>query len=242
LTVIAQPLDSSTNITAKDGSEPTPYPKNEAAWPGTGVIRVFPWMTENRKFFWSERLHRQGSIVFAGDSLVGGWSNLQSDFSGIPVTNRGIGGDVSRGLLFRFKEDVLDLHPKGIVILIGTNDLSTREKPEVIIENIERILTMTEHTNPELKVILCTLPPRNNPQASIDPGELQELNRRIKRLTTDHKNLTVLDLYSLLADRDGLPHPEDFKPDQLHLGQQGHGVWRDSLIPLFARLGMIKKQ
>ena len=50
-------------------SGPTPYPTRAEDWPGKGVVRVFGWMKDNRKFFWSERDKKQGSIVFAGDSL-----------------------------------------------------------------------------------------------------------------------------------------------------------------------------
>ena len=109
---------------AQPASGPTPYPTSAKDWPGQGAIRVFGWMTENRKAFWQDRERKQGSIVFAGDSLIGGWGSMAKDFPDLRVANRGIGGEVTRGLLFRFQEDVLDLHPKAIVLLTGSNDLS----------------------------------------------------------------------------------------------------------------------
>src|SRR4029079_10523474 len=108
-------------------SGPSPYPASKDAWPGVGVVRVFNWMTANRRSFWEHRERDRHSIVFAGDSLTASWKTLDQDFNGTRVANRGIGGDVSRGLLFRFREDVLQLQPKAIVILIGTNDLTAHQ-------------------------------------------------------------------------------------------------------------------
>src|SRR5207245_2239785 len=101
---------------------PAPYPKSEGDWPGVGVIRVFGFMTQNRQYFWSQRPINHRAVVFIGDSNIAGWKTLNDDFAPLRVANVGIGGDVSRGVLFRLKEDVIDLTPRAVVILIGGND------------------------------------------------------------------------------------------------------------------------
>ncbi len=82
------------------------------------------------------------------------------------MANRGIGGDVSRGLLFRFQEDVLDLHPKAIVILIGINDLTARQPASATVENIRSMLSLKEAQQPQVPVFLCTVPPSANPKGA----------------------------------------------------------------------------
>src|SRR4051812_50114184 len=113
-------------LRASEASGPTPFPDagDERAWAGTGPIRVHPWMRDNRAWFWSQRAAAQGSVVFVGDSLTGNWKAeaMKAAFPGMRIANRGIGGDVSRGGLFRLREDVLDLKPRAMVLLIGTND------------------------------------------------------------------------------------------------------------------------
>src|SRR5688500_3811924 len=109
--------------TVRAETGPSPYPTQSADWPGEGVIRVFGWMKTNRESFWKQREQKRGAWVLAGDSLLGNWRTSQQDLEPRNTANRAIGGDVSRGLLFRFQEDVLDLHPSGIVLLIGGNDL-----------------------------------------------------------------------------------------------------------------------
>jgi lysophospholipase L1-like esterase len=197
------------------------------------VIRVFGWMTENRKAFWQEREKKQGSVVFAGDSLIGGWSGLARDLPGLPVANRGIGGEVTRGLLFRFKEDVLDLHPKAIVLLSGTNDLSALQDVQQTRSNLVEMLDRAERSSPGVPIVLCTLPPRNHPKAPVNPNQLIELNTLIKSTAQGRAHVVVLDLYALLADPDGAPHTEYFGTDKLHISPAGYQVFRNALVPLF---------
>jgi len=73
------------------------------------------------QFFLGAAREGAGAVVFAGDSLTRDWKDLaQAPFPDMKVANRGINGDVSRSLRFRFQEDVLDLNPKAVVILIAT--------------------------------------------------------------------------------------------------------------------------
>ena len=203
---------------------PTPFPSAAADWPGEGVIRVFGWMKDNRQSFWRQREQKQGAWVLAGDSLLGNWRSAERDLGPRPIANRAIGGDVSRGLLFRFQEDVLDLHPSGIVLLIGGNDLSAKQPTEQTARNIERMLAAIEAKNPATPVILCTLPPRDNPKAPIKASELTNLNASIKKLAATHDNVVLLDLFPLFATADGQPQAELFTADRLHLGPGGYAV------------------
>lgn len=213
-------------------SGPTPFPRDAKDWPGQGVIRVFGWMTDNRNAFWLERERKQGSVVFAGDSLVGGWSTLAKDLPDMPVANRGIGGEVTRGLLFRFAEDVLDLHPQAIVLLSGTNDLSALQDVRQTRSNLVEMLDLAARRSPGVPIVLCTLPPRNHPKAPVDPARLIELNTLIASAAQGRPQVVLLDLHALLADPDGAPHAEYFGTDRLHLSAAGYRVFRDALLPL----------
>jgi lysophospholipase L1-like esterase len=217
-------------------SGPTPYPADAKDWPGQGAIRVPAWMNDNRKAFWLERERKQGSIVFVGDSLIGGWTTMGRDWSGLAVANRGIGGETTRGLLFRFQEDVLDLHPKAVVILTGTNDLSAQQDIRQTRANLVEILEKATRAAPDMPIVLCTVPPRANPQSPIEPKQLIQLNLTIAALAQGRRNTAVLDLYALLANADGAPQPEYFAADRLHLSTAGYRRFRDALLPVFKQL------
>lgn len=205
-------------------SGPSPYPVAAKDWPGEGVIRVFGWMQSNREGFWKQRERKQGAWVLAGDSLLGNWQTSERDLAPASTANRAIGGDVSRGLLFRFQEDVLELNPTGIVVLIGGNDLSAKQKTDQTARNIDRMLQAIQSRNEALPVILCTLPPRDSEQAPIDQAELTRLNDSIRQLARKYDNVELLDLYPLFATAEGWPQLSLLHVDRLHIGPAGYEV------------------
>ena len=218
---------------------PTPYPAADAKdWPGKGAIRVFGWMNDNRKAFWAERARKQGSVVFAGDSLIGGWRSLGQDLPQLPVANRGIGGETTRGLLFRFNEDVMDLHPKAVVLLSGTNDLSTLQDPRQTLSNLVDMIELAEKAAPGVPIVVCTVPPRNNPQSPVDPKRVAELNTLIQTLATRPRPVAVFDLYGELVNPDGSQRSEFFAADKLHLSPAGYERFREGLKPILKQLNV----
>jgi lysophospholipase L1-like esterase len=238
LVVAAAALTAAPLAAADNGPTPYPDPKNEAAWPGKGPIRLFGWMVDNRKYFWTQRQKDQGAVVFVGDSLTGNWKSLAKTFPGLKVANRGIGGDTSRGVLFRFREDVLDLKPRAIVLLAGTNDLSAHGNPADAEANIAAILAQAREQNPALPIVLCKLPPRDSSTAPTKPGAFDDLNARIAKLGAGKEHLIVLDLFTPLANPDGKPKAEFFADDHLHLAEPGYQKWAEILRPALEKLGV----
>ena len=73
----------------------------------------------------------ENRVVFMGDSITDGWK-LNEYFPGEPYINRGISGQTTPQMLLRFRADVINLKPKVVVILAGTNDLSSYPGPNVV--------------------------------------------------------------------------------------------------------------
>ena len=73
--------------------------------------------------------------MFFGDSITDIW-HLDEYFPGKPYINRGIGGQTTPQMLVRFRQDVIDLHPKVVIILAGTNDIAGNTGP-MRLEDIE---------------------------------------------------------------------------------------------------------
>ncbi|HCE45266.1 MAG TPA: hypothetical protein DET40_17135 [Lentisphaeria bacterium] len=236
--VLSAMLYAGISFAADAQNGPTPYPKDDKDWPGKGVIRKFGWMDDNRKWFWTQREKEQGAVVFVGDSLTGGWKDIGKAFPGMKVANRGIGGDVSRGVLFRFQEDVLDLSPRAIVITVGTNDLTAAGKTDDYASNIADILAMVEKKNPDLPVVLCTTPPSANPKAPVKLSERQALNAGIVKAAEGRKNVAICDLYAVMANADGTPKGEYFGEDKLHMVKAGYDKWTETIKPVFEKLGI----
>jgi lysophospholipase L1-like esterase len=65
----------------------------------------------------------ESRVVFLGDSITDYWK-LPDYFPGKPYINRGIDGQTTPEMLVRFRQDVIALHPKVLVVLAGTNDIA----------------------------------------------------------------------------------------------------------------------
>src|SRR5438034_13485 len=82
------------------------------------------------------------------------------------------------------------------------NDLSAQQDIQQTRSNIVEMIDMAERASPGVPIVVCTLPPRNHPQAPVDPKRLIELNKLIVSLDRTNAHVAVLDLYPLLVDAD----------------------------------------
>ncbi len=69
-------------------------------------------------------------VVFLGDQITEQWGAGNSRFFPVkPYLNRGIKDQTTPQMLVRFRQDVLSLKPRVVVILAGTNDLASVTGP-----------------------------------------------------------------------------------------------------------------
>ena len=81
------------------------------------------------KFFRYEQANAAVTVkpraVFMGDSITDNWLKMDGNFFYVNnFQGRGISGQTTSHMLVRFRRDVLDLEPKYVVILAGTNDIA----------------------------------------------------------------------------------------------------------------------
>src|SRR5215471_16575178 len=106
----------------------------------------------------------ENRVVFLGDSITDGW-HIDEYFPGKPYINRGIGGQTTPQMLVRFRQDVIDLQPKLVVILAGTNDIAGNTGP-MRLEDIEadyRSLAELARVNHIRLIYSSVLPVHNYP-------------------------------------------------------------------------------
>lgn len=218
-------------------------PSAETGLPGAGPITRGDWFRrlwrERRQNFAQSAQRDQHALVFLGDSITHGWGdNLGGNFPDLQVANRGIGGDTSRGVLFRLPDDVLALHPAGVVLLIGTNDHEQGAAPEIAAANIRLILAALKERDPSMPVVLCTVFPSS--AARKRPADrIKQLNKLLKAVASEQPQVTCLDMWTLLANPDGDAKPEEF-PDLLHPNTAGYTKWAAALRLIIANQGLFK--
>jgi hypothetical protein len=75
----------------------------------------------------------ENRVVFMGNSITAGWLTADSNFfNGKPYINRGISGQTTPQMLLRFRADVIELQPRVVVILAGTNDIAGNTGPTTL--------------------------------------------------------------------------------------------------------------
>jgi lysophospholipase L1-like esterase len=165
-------------------------------------------------------------VVFMGDSITEGW-DLQQSFPDKPYINRGISGQTSSQMLFRFRQDVINLKPKVVVILAGTNDIAENTGP-VTLEQVEgNLMSMAQLAKANhIRVVLCSVLPSAHywwhPELRDPAPRIVELNKWIKAYATE-KGYVYVDYYSAMADAaGGLPHK--LSPDGVHPSAAGHAI------------------
>lgn len=217
-------------------------PADESKLPGEGALRRYDayvkrWH-ESRSQWATQVKQDQKAVVFLGDSITQGWgANFQGKFAGMKLANRGIGGDTTRGMLIRLAEDVLDLNPSAIVLLLGTNDIEVGVDPEAIARNFQKILAAIKARHPQTPIVLCRMFP-SSASKSRPIETIKRVNALYDAAVKGDPQVTVVDTWTLFADAQGDANPEWFK-DLLHLNPAGYERWAAALRPVFATLGFI---
>jgi lysophospholipase L1-like esterase len=103
----------------------------------------------------------ENRVVFMGNSITEGWKRYFADeFPGKPYINRGISGQTTPQMLLRFRQDVIALQPKVVVILAGTNDIAGNTGPstiEMIEDNLAGMADLARMNG--IRVVLCSVLP-----------------------------------------------------------------------------------
>lgn len=220
-------------------------PATSDSLPGAGPITRADWFQriwrERRQAFAQSAWHDRGAVVFLGDSIVHGWGdNVGGNFPGVKVANRGIGGDTSRGVLIRLRDDVLAVRPRAVVLLIGTNDIEQGAAPETIAANIRLILAALKQRNPVMPVVLCSVFPSS--AAMKRPADrIKRLNELLRAMAQEQSQVSWVDAWTLFANPEGDAKPEEF-PDLLHPNAAGYAQWAAALRPVLANLGFREKK
>ncbi len=217
---------------------PTQPPSDPKDWPGKGAAGVFDLWTQRRQEFWENREKDKGAVVFFGDSITHRWAALDKAFPELKAANRGIGGDSSRRCVFRFREDVLDLQPRAVVILIGTNDMGHSTTPMDAAGNIRMMLAQATRHSPRMPVIVCHVMPRQ-PSPGKYPEKIAALNRLIDSLAIGRPNVYVCPTWPGMATPGGDPIP-GVLADSVHPNEEGYRIWAANLRPVLARAGLLQ--
>ena len=171
----------------------------------------------------------ENRVVFIGDSITDYWK-LADYFPAKPYLNRGIDGQTTSQMLVRFRQDVIELDPRVLVVLAGTNDVAGVTGPTRN-EDIEaNYASMAELARlHHIRVIFSSLLPVNNytedakESFALRPHErILALNRWLQDYCAKNK-LVYLDYFSALVDDKGMLK-RDLSDEGLHPNAAGYKI------------------
>lgn len=166
-------------------------------------------------------------VVFMGNSITDGWIRSSPEFfAGKSFIDRGISGQTTPQMLVRFRADVINLKPKVVLILGGTNDIAGNTGPstlEMIEDNLASMAELGKANG--IKVILCSiLPVYDYPwKPGLEPADkIITVNNWIKEYAAKN-GCEYLDYFSsLVDDRKGMQSA--YSGDGVHPNKAGYKV------------------
>jgi len=177
--------------------------------------------------------------VFMGNSITQGWQGAHPEFfTDNNYVGRGISGQVTSQMLVRFRSDVINLKPKAVVILAGTNDIAQNNGIITVEHIFENFVSMAELAKAnKIKVVFCSvLPAHHYPWRqdieSIKP--INELNSMLKEYAKKNK-IAYADYYSALVDeRQGLD--KKYQNDEVHPNKAGYAVMEEVIQKILKKV------
>lgn len=174
----------------------------------------------------------EARVVFMGDSITDAWPQPRfgNFFSGKPYVGRGISGQTTPQMLIRFRPDVIDLKPKAVVILAGTNDIAGNTgvmTNEEIQGNIQSMAELAKAHG--IRVVLSSITPTAAYHATGVPQTVTRPMARIRAINDWMKNYAAanghvyLDYFTAMLDAAGLMKTE-LTTDDLHPNAAGYAV------------------
>jgi len=183
----------------------------------------------------------RAELVFLGDSITAGWGRNQEiwdkAFGAYTPVNFGIGGDRTQHVLWRITNGELEgIAPKAVVLMIGTNNVSSNTAEEIA-KGVTVIVETIREKQPQAKNLLLAVFPRGDkPDGKLGAAneKITQINSIVARLD-DGKNIHFLDIGPKFPLVDGALTP-DVMPDFLHLSPAGYQIWADAIGPKLAEL------
>src|SRR5688572_2744258 len=173
----------------------------------------------------------QNAILFIGSSSFTMWQDVQKDFPGYTIVNRGFGGSTLLDQIRYEKDIIVPYKPKQIVIYCGENDLASSDSVTAIMafERFKELFQSIRKELPDLPIAYVSMKP--SPSRRHLFSKMREGNQLIKDFLANQKNTAFIDVHQPMLNEAGEPIPEIFLEDSLHMNAKGYAIWQETMKP-----------
>ena len=181
----------------------------------------------------------QEPILFIGSSSFTFWKEVQKDFPGYTILNRGFGGSHISDVNYYFNSIVAIYKPRIIVLYAGDNDIASKKTPEQVLADYKDFVTLVHRDLPKTKLIY--LPIKPSPSRRSMWKNMKQANSLIKMYIESDKTQYYSDTATPMLDITGKPYSDLFVSDSLHLSEKGYDLWSKVLTSTLDSLTMLER-
>jgi lysophospholipase L1-like esterase len=190
-----------------------------------------PFYSEIQDFKKQDKQHfpPKDAILFVGSSSIRMWEDIQSDFPGYTIIQRGFGGSGLNDAIRYANDIIFPYQPKQIVIYSGENDIAMDASSTDVLQRFTELFKMIREKLPETGVIYISIKP--SPSREKYMPAMEEANVMIRQFLSSYPETVYVDVYHPMLDNRGKPRGELFIGDELHMNRKGYELWRDAITP-----------
>lgn len=170
------------------------------------------------------------TVLFVGSSSIKMWKSLKEDFPKSNVLNRGFGGSYMTDVIYFFDQVIKPYVPKQVVLYEGDNDLvSSAKTPQSFADDVVTITRMIHIYFPKTSIILVSIKPSPSRKQFFE--KYRVANELMKSYAQAHKQITYVDIWEAMLNKDGSPNKSLYLKDMLHMNRKGYDIWKQLLEP-----------
>jgi lysophospholipase L1-like esterase len=168
-------------------------------------------------------------VLFVGSSTFRRWEQIEKDFPGLPVINRGFGGSTMAELNYYTDRIVLPYRPKAIIVYEGTNDVATGQSAEMVFNEMKRFHEKVHAALPGTQIYYLPLIPAPSRVQHI--AEMDKANALLRDYVSRHPELHYIDARYVWSDASKMPIDSLYIFDRLHPTREAY----EKLIPVIRK-------
>jgi lysophospholipase L1-like esterase len=172
---------------------------------------------------------KTGGVVFIGSSSIRLWDNLEEQLAGRAIIRRGFGGSTLADCVRYVGRLVLPYRPRLVVIYAGDNDVAQGALATEVLERFKQFVEGVRAELPDTRIAFISIKP--SPARLGRMSTIRRANSLVKAYIADKPYLDYIDIFHPMLNAEGLPRPELFSPDELHLNSSGYALWESVVAP-----------
>jgi len=173
----------------------------------------------------------ENAILFIGSSSFTMWKDVQKDFPGYTIINRGFGGSTLLDQLRYVKEIVFPYKPKQVIIYCGENDIASSDtvNGNMVAGRFYKLFNLVRNKFPKAQITYVSMKP--SPSRELLLSKMIRGNELIRKYLSSKKKTAYIDVYKEMIDDEGKPRTDIFLEDNLHMNKDGYAIWKKLIQP-----------